>query len=596
MKILLIGNPNVGKTSLFNALTGANGRTGNYHGVTVEPAESTTIDGLDVVCDLPGIYDLNGSTVEERSADEYIQKAKRSYLLNEGDVLFVQVLAAPYLERGLRLTRALLRMNVPLVLAVTMCDKFRKRGGKIDCKRLGEALSLSCLEVNALKKWSVEEFLHSLRALNRKDVKWSGVYKKELLQEAYAKGSAGRFSERLLRPSFALPIFFLFVIAVFLFTFASGMPGAVMKTFIEGKTALFRRFCAEKITLPVLRTAVDCVVGGIGGVLAFLPQIACIYAALICLEESGMLSVLSYATDGFFSLFSMTGKSVFSILLGYGCVTAAIFSTRTLEDKRAQARTVGCLFFLPCSAKFPVYLTVLSALFDNAFWGAVLLYALGTLVGLFAAILFYRGEEEFVAEIADISFPNVFFALNKLRFLLKQFIIKVGVSVFLFSLAIGVLSSLSWRGVCGVEESILADICRWITPMFYPMGIKDWRLAFAAVSGFLAKENTVAILQTFFPEGVPLTLEGAFPYLVLLALLPPCVSALSACAAELGKKRSARYALAQTVAAFLGAYAVYCIMRFGWGAWCVAACLVAALGGLFWKSARKKRKNERRKT
>lgn len=187
------------------------------------------------------------------------------------------------------------------------------------------------------------------------------------------------------------------------------MPGVRLKEALEGLIERFAGFCGERIESPVVRSLVcDGFLGGIGSVLSFVPQIALMYLFLDFLEESGFMSALAFMTDGLFSKIGLSGRAAFSVLLGYGCTAAAIVSTRALEEKAIQKRAVACLYFVPCSAKLPVYLTLLSSVFENTFLGALLLYILGTGMGLAVAAFLKKDDSIFLMEIADICFPDIF--------------------------------------------------------------------------------------------------------------------------------------------------------------------------------------------
>lgn len=589
MKILLVGNPNVGKTTLFNALTGAHNRTGNYHGVTVGVSERTAKEaGLGTVCDLPGIYSLNGKSMEEVHAGKYIDAQKSK------GALIIQVIDAEHLRRGLRLTDSLIKTGLPVVLALTMCDRHRKRGGELDCNRLARSIGLPCLEVDALSKKSVADFSERLSEFAcRKSLHGSSGYIPEGVLDGYKTAVCkSRITEKCLNGYVALPLFFAFATLIFYITFADGMLGVFLKERLERVISFLSERIKRDMRSPILKTLIcDGLISGVGSVLSFIPQIALIYLFLDLLEESGFMSVLAYATDGLFSLIGLSGRAAFSVLLGYGCTAAAIASTRALDDKRAQRRSVVCLYFIPCSAKLPVYITLLSCVFSNSFWGAVLLYVLGTGLGLTAAAYLKEEEEPFIMEIADIFPPNVFSLLKKLLFQLKQFIIKVSTVVFVFTFLVQLLATFSFSGVCTVEESILAQACSVLKYAFYPMGINDWRAAFAAVSGLIAKENIAGMLSSFFPDGLHFTLPAAFAYLTFIVLLPPCVSAITACAGELGKRRAWGYALMQTAFAFLCAYAVYGILALGAG---IIFIVATAFGGTWLIIAFIKKKRQKR--
>ena len=319
MKILLTGNPNVGKTTLFNALTGAHNRTGNYHGVTVGVSEKNSSKrlALGLIADLPGLYSLDGMSMEEKLAAKYIDDQK-------GDFLVVQVADAEHFKRSLKLTNSLLSRGLPVVLVLTMCKKFRARGGKLDCGRLSEAFGIRCIETDALRRKSVKALAEALKEVflslsqYREKCRLSPLRDKKFFSEASSNvlstgDSFGKYFSTAYSPApvgadkltnlclnafFALPAFFALIGLVFFFTFGEHMPGVRLKEALEGLIERFAGFCGERIESPVVRSLVcDGFLGGIGSVLSFVPQIALMYLFLDFLEESGFMSCLLYTSD-----------------------------------------------------------------------------------------------------------------------------------------------------------------------------------------------------------------------------------------------------------------------------------------------------------
>ena len=553
MKLLLVGNPNVGKTTVFNALTGAHLRTGNFHGVTVDVAEHPLKGEQSiVVCDLPGVYAPEGSGKEEKIAYAYLEKCRKE------NAVLVQVVDLRYLTRSLRLTQTLSRFGLPIFIVFTMRSRFERAGGFFDPERFTAQTGFPCTVLSRPNARETEKLKNTLLQF-AKTKQFPLIPRFTLTQEVYRppERKEGFFASLLLRPAVAFPVFFLFAALVFFVAFGENMLGDRLKSLCERAVNRLALFVSSKLENPTVKNMVkDGFFGGVGSVASFLPQLALVWLFLGALEESGIASRLAYAADGLLEKVGLSGRTFFAVLLGYSCTAAALPATRTAGEFSERKRAVACLYFLPCSAKLPVYLTLVSAVFENAFLAVCLFYLLSTGMGLAAAAFLGGDEPSVLLEIADICIPSPVLVVKKLLFQLKGFIIKVSTTVLAFTLIVWGLSSFGFTGVCSLENSFLAKLCGVLRYAFYPMGITDWRYAFAAVGGLIAKENIVGSLGVLFPDGFLLNAPSACAFLTFLTLMPPCISAISACARELGAKRAWKYALVQTSFAFCCAYAV----------------------------------------
>lgn len=565
LNLLLVGNPNAGKSTLFNALTHGHARVGNWHGVTVGALEGKAKLGAlrATVCDLPGIYTVEGTSMEELYARDYVRARP------DDAVLFVAECGA--LSRSLPLFAALCKGR-KAALVLTKRKAFLRAGGNVDAQELSRRLGIAVIDADKGKralKNAVAEFLQH-PATYGGETSLEGIY-------TLPKEGLSRFDVLLLNAWFGLPLFFALLFAVFYITFARYGIGDFLKNCVDKFFCDFLMGKAEGVSSPVLRSFLcNGLLRGLGGVLCFLPQIALLYTFLILLEESGLFSRLAVLCDGFCSKIGLSGRAVFSLLLGFGCTAAAVLSTRSLDDKRIQRRTILCLPYISCSAKLPVFLTLASSFFSNPFVSVVLLYALGVGISVAVAVFLKRDTPPFVLELAPLQIPRPLFVAKTLLFQIKQFIIKVSTVVLAFFLLSWVLSSFDFSfRLCAQENSMLAKICSVFSFLFAPAGMNDWRIAYCALSGLIAKENIAGALAMFYGE-FPYSPQSAFAFSVFVLTCSPCVSAIAATAREVGIKRALLYAGVQTGTALLGSYFTYFALTGG----AAILLLPVALGGV----------------
>ena len=639
-RILLVGCPNCGKSTLFNALTGGHAKTGNWHGVTVaESVREAEICGLRAeIADLPGVYSPEQCAMEERAA--------RDAVLSEGVALAVCVADAAALPRSLELLAFLVRRGKRAALVLTMRDVLERRGGFVKEALLAERLGVPVLAVCAHQKQDIarlRRFLHkclkdaggpdqgnaappvpvqdtkagaaqiSFYYNNKEEasppVSFQNGKEKasakagrgalpggtpSLLAGAWAAGEARQtLLEKLLYTPAVVPLFVVLLAAVFYAAFGSFGPGAACKWAIERLFAWLAELAAggaEGVGAHAAAEFLRALLGSAGMLLSFLPQIAVLQFSLSFLEESGFLSALAFQADGLLRRVGLTGRAVFPLLMGFGCTAAAVFTTRGMENERVQRRVVCILPYISCSAKLPVYLAVCSSFFEDPFAAVAGVYAAGVLLALAAALVLRKGEDDaFVFELARPQLPSLLPLCKSLLFSLKQFIMKIATVVAAFLMAAWFLLSFSFSlhyVGAGSEASMLAAVSRGLRFLCGPMGIDDWRTALAALSGLIAKENVAGMLSLFYGRQLSsaMSAPSAVAFLVFLLACTPCVSALAAARRAVGR-RAWLYAAAQTGIAFLLSYAVYGLLRAGALAACIAACaaVIAAAILLFWK-------------
>ena len=568
LRLFLYGNPNCGKSTLFNALTGAHARTGNWHGVTVgkQEGEADLAGERAKVYDLPGFYAGGALSLEEGAA--------AAALGEEG--LAVCVADALTLPRALPLLRLVLSRSPRAALVVTMADVLQGRGGFLDAGALSARLGIPVLCVCAHRRADIRALRSFLRdAARRSPRAGSSVPPQgDLLAGIWSAGRAGegRFEALLYRPAFALLFFAAALLFAFFLAFGQNMPGVLLKDLLA---ALFARAggaalsALEGMEAPVAGAFVQALLSGVGIVLSFLPQIALLDLCLLLLEESGCMSALAFMTDGLFRRIGLTGRAVFSVLAGFGCTAVAVLSARGLENETLVRRAVRMLGFISCSAKMPVYLAVISSFFPHRILALAAVYLSGMLLALAAALLAKgKGEEAFIMEVARLRLPPLSAVLRSLLFSLKQFIMKVATVVAAFLIALWFMLSFSFSFEYvgqGAENGMLAVLCRGLKYLFYPMGITQWQVALAALSGIVAKENVAGTLALFYGSDLSAAMSApsAAAFLAFMLACTPCVTAIAAAAKAVGRRRALGYAAAQLGVAFGLGYAVYALLSAG---------------------------------
>ena len=558
-KIVLVGNPNAGKTTLFNALTGRNEKVGNWHGVTVESVSATARlkNETAEIIDVPGIYSLKNHDAEENAAAETLKEG--------GYSLIVVVIEAEKLKRGLRLIRELKSFGVPIVAFINLYADFLKRGGELNAEEFGKSAGIEVICGEAINESDVRKLKKSifgeapiLRATNEP----FGYVAPKKRRATLEKIVTGKFT--------ALPVFVLVMLFCFWFAFGNRSPIAAISGAIS---RLLNDFIAKRIydslssrNFFLARLLSEGVIGGLSGVAEFIPQICALSFCLDFLDQSGYLSRISAVTDGALKFFSLSGKSVYSLSCGFGCTAVSAVTANGIDDENVRLRAVLSMPFISCSARTPVYLFVAKAAFEKyAFLVICGVYLLSLVAPLVHSLLLSKTvikekPEPLTEEIADLKIPKLHPLLKSLLKTFKEFIIRLSTVVFCVSLAVWLGANVSPNVELlpqrEIDRSVLARLGSIFAFAFRPMGF-DWRMPAALFSGIFAKESVVSSFALLYPEGLRLAINQGLALIAFCYLYTPCLTALSAIRKTIGFKYALISAVYQLLVALSAAYAIY---------------------------------------
>ena len=699
VKIALAGNPNCGKTTLFNALTGSNQFVGNWPGVTVEKKEGKLKGHKDVtIMDLPGIYSLSPYTLEEVVA--------RNYLINERPDAIINIVDGTNIERNLYLSTQIMELGIPVVMAVNMMDLVEKAGDKIHTDKLSKLLGCEVVEISALKGTGIQkaaekaislaerknevtpvhEFdstvedaitavgtmlgtdipeaqkrFFAIKLLEKDDkikeqmksvpdvsaeiktledafdddtesiiTNERYVYISSIIGKCVTKGQKGGMtvSDKIDRivtnrwlalPIFAVVMFIVYYVSIttvggFLTDWTNDVLfGDIIPPAIE--KALVAVNCADWLQGLIL----DGIVAGVGAVLGFVPQMLVLFIFLAFLEGCGYMARVAFIMDRIFRKFGLSGKSFIPMLIGSGCGVPGIMASRTIESDRDRKMTIMTTTFVPCGAKLPIIALIAGAFFNNAGWVAWSAYFVGVAAIICSGIILkktkmFSGEPApFVMELPAYHMPTVGNVLRSMWERGWSFIKKAGTIILLSTIILWFLMSFGWVdgkfGMLDAEQlndSILASIGNVIAPIFAPLGWtkagEGWKMAVAAITGLIAKENVVATFGMLFgfaevaEDGSEIwgnlaqvmTPIAAYGFLVFNLLCAPCFAAMGAIKREMNNAKWFWFAIGYQCGL---AYIVsLCIYQFGtlftgggFGLWTVVAVvlLIAFLYMLF---------------
>ncbi len=594
--IALCGNPNCGKTTLFNLLTGMNQKVGNWPGVTVEHKSGTCkLNNSLCITDTPGIYSLLPYTPDEQVSCDFLSHGNPSLILN--------VVDCTSLQRSLFLTTQLLELEIPLIVALNMSDEAELLGIEIDANKLSEEFGVPFAKISAAKNTGIEPLIqlceksvhrqharHALGSTAKSDAfteadarkryeKIASVLNKSTSRTATDAKITKRkkLSEKIdaivLNKWLAFPVFALVMTAIFYLS--AGGPGAFLTKYISNSATPLLQTAASQlfsqIGSPQLASLVsDGIVAGVMSVVSFLPQVLILFGLISALEASGYMSRIALITDRALRSIGLNGRSFVSLFLGCGCSVPAIFSARTIKNSREKEATITLTPFMPCSAKLAIIAYFTANLFEGNALIAVSFYFLSLLaiaLGGLMLKLFHKQDHNalaFALELPVYRLPKFSNVAKQMYERGKSFLTKAGTVIFAASVVLWFLQHFDVRLQWTVaENSILATVGKIIAPLFYPLGFNDagcgWQFAIATLSGISAKETVVTTLQLLLPTDARQCISdlGAYSFVVYNLLTAPCIAAISASFSEQGIKSALRSLLFQTTTAYCISLAIY---------------------------------------
>ncbi len=592
MRIAFAGNPNSGKTTMYNAVTGRSEKVGNWGGVTVGrkeyPIKSEFTNGTEAVAvDLPGAYSMSPFTPEEGITSEYVRDEHPDAIIN--------IVDATNLSRSLFFTTQLLELGIPVVVALNKTDINVKENTKIDTAKVEELLGCPVVDTTATEKKGLAEVIKKAVALNGKSQKAPYLQADIDLHDKNAVDAEDRkrfkfvndivskvetravksaettksdkVDRALLNPILGILIFA--GVMWFVFWVSQAWLGPLIADWLVGYIETFQGWVAEQLgSSPAILSALlaDGIVGGVGAVIGFLPLVMVMYFLIALLEDCGYMARVSAVMDPIFKRVGLSGKSVIPVVIGTGCGIPAIMSCRTIRDERERRATTMLTTFIPCGAKIPVIALFAGAFFSGAGWVSTLSYFFGLLLIFLGALLIkgitgykYR-KSFFIMELPKFKAPSLVFALKSMLERAKAYIKKAATIILVCNTVVQIMQTFNWSFEVveeGAEDtSILASIASPFAILLIPLGFGVWQLAAAAITGFIAKENVVGTLAvvyglTAFIDTDELALTGganevaitmgltsvtALAYLFFNLYTPPCFAAIGAMNSEMKSK------------------------------------------------------------
>ena len=592
MRIALTGNPNSGKTTMYNALTGRNEKVGNWAGVTVEkkehPIKKAYCSGTEdlIAVDLPGAYSMSPFTSEESITSSYVKHEHPDAIIN--------IVDATNLSRSLFFTTQLLELGIPVVVALNKSDINAKKQTVIDVASLSAKLGCPVVE-------TVSTAAEGLKAVVDAAVAQSGKIQrapyvqgdidltdKKVVEEADRKrfafvnslvsqvekrkvltkdkGTGDAIDAVLTNKFLGIPIFA--VVMFLVFQISQVWVGTPVADYLVGWIETFQGYVGEVLLAdanPLLTALLaDGIIGGVGAVVGFLPLVMIMYFLIALLEDCGYMSRVSVVLDPIFKKVGLSGKSVIPFVIGTGCAIPGVMASRTIRNERERRATAMLTPFMPCGAKIPVIALFAGAFFDDAGWVSFLMYFTGIVLIFLGALLVnkiagYKNRKSFfIIELPEYKVPSLWFAFKAMCARGWAYIVKAATIILLCNTAVQIMQTFNWSFAVAetADSSILASIAHPFAYLLVPIvGVLSWQLAAAAVTGFIAKENVVGTLAVCFAglenfidtdalemmEGagaevagvIAITKVAALAYLMFNLYTPPCFAAIGAMHSEI---------------------------------------------------------------
>ena len=600
MRIAFAGNPNSGKTTMYNALTGRNEKVGNWAGVTVDkkeaPIKSAYTGGMELIAvDLPGAYSMSPFTSEESITSSYVK--------DENPDVIINIVDATNLSRSLFFTTQLLELGIPVVVALNKADINEKKRTDINEALLSEKLGCPVIETVSTNAHGLAQVVKAAAARigtkqtapyvqgdvdlsSREAVQAADRVRFQFVNKIVAqvetrqvltkdKNFQDKIDAVLTHPVAGIPIFALVMFLVFHISQAEGPLGLgvgladLLVGWLETFQAWVGDLLAATNVAPILyELLVNGIIGGVAAVVGFLPLVMVMYFLIALLEDCGYMARATVVLDPIFKKVGLSGKSVIPFVIGTGCAIPGVMACRTIRNERERRATAMLAPFMPCGAKLPVIALFAGAFFEDASWVGTLMYFMGIVVILLGAVLVNRitgsktKKSFFIIELPEYKLPSFKRAFGSMLSRGWAYIVKAGTIILLCNTVVQVMQAFNWsfQEAETASDSILASIANPISYLLVPIvGVASWQLAAAAVTGMIAKENVVGTLAVCFVglenlidteelamlEGTGTEIAGilaitkvaALAYLMFNLFTPPCFAALGAMNSEMGDRK-----------------------------------------------------------